>query len=396
MELVIHRDEKKIGGSLVEIRSGSSRIVVDPGLPYEGEARGVDGVLVSRADPDHYLLQGHISPDIPAYMSRGAKELIDITGMFSSLKSRLGNVSVISKPGPFAVGEFMITPYPVDHSAFDALAFLIEAGGKRVFYSGDFRGHMGKSLLFARMVKDPPIGVDCFLMGGTTHMRGESDFPDERAVERRIEEILKGKGNIKFLFASSVNIDRLLSAYRACHRTGSIFVIDLYTAYILDKLRKVYKNIPEFDPKNMAVRFTRAYADKLEEAGLRDLLYVYNKRKIDIFDIGRKKERILMLAGDNPVFPVTLKELGGSEGAKIVYSMWEGYLTEKFRAYAAGKGISIETVHTSGHADADDLKKFASAMNPKTLIPIHTPDPDQYPALFNNVKVLADKEIFCV
>ena len=43
---------------------------------------------------------------------------------------------------PFTFGEFTITPYLVDHSATDAYAFLIEAEGKRLFYSGDLRSHV--------------------------------------------------------------------------------------------------------------------------------------------------------------------------------------------------------------------------------------------------------------
>ena len=39
------------------------------------------------------------------------------------------------------IGPFRITPQLVDHSAFDAYALLVEADGKRVYYSGDFRAH---------------------------------------------------------------------------------------------------------------------------------------------------------------------------------------------------------------------------------------------------------------
>lgn len=42
---------------------------------------------------------------------------------------------------PFKIGDFTVTAYPVDHSAFDSMAFIIEAEGKRVLYSGDLRLH---------------------------------------------------------------------------------------------------------------------------------------------------------------------------------------------------------------------------------------------------------------
>ena len=34
-----------------------------------------------------------------------------------------------------------VTPYSVDHSAYDAYMYLIEADGKVILHTGDFRGH---------------------------------------------------------------------------------------------------------------------------------------------------------------------------------------------------------------------------------------------------------------
>jgi ribonuclease J len=39
------------------------------------------------------------------------------------------------------VGPFSITPIPVDHSAFDAVAYRIQAEGKHILYTGDLRAH---------------------------------------------------------------------------------------------------------------------------------------------------------------------------------------------------------------------------------------------------------------
>ena len=38
-------------------------------------------------------------------------------------------------------GDIVVTPYFVSHSAYDAYMFLIEAEGKRILHTGDFRGH---------------------------------------------------------------------------------------------------------------------------------------------------------------------------------------------------------------------------------------------------------------
>ena len=80
----------------------------------------------------------------------------------------------------------------------------------------------------------------------------------------------------------------------------------------------------------------------------------------------------------------------------MIYSMWEGYLTDKFQKYCDEKELILEQVHTSGHATIEDIKTFAKAMQTKTLIPIHTFDASKYPKLFDNVKILDDREVFAV
>ena len=59
-------------------------------------------------------------------------------------------------------------------------------------------------------------------------------------------------------------------------------------------------------------------------------------------------------------------------------------------------GIDILQAHTSGHATLDDLKAFAKAINSRVLIPIHTFEASRYSNIFENVKVLNDKEAFVV
>ena len=430
MLLIIHRGTREIGGSCVELKTANNRILIDFGIPlvtrdrqpfdanllkgktiqdlkaqgilpdikglYKDEKKGIDGILISHSHLDHYGFLQYVNPEIPIYLSKGAELLIEVSNSF--VPTKVGKLSTrgISNKKQLSIGDFSITPFLVDHSAFDALAFLIEAEGKRIFYSGDFRGHGRKSVLFEKMVEFPPDAVDCLLMEGSMLGRNKQDYNNEREIEEKIVGILKEHKNISFLFVSSQNIDRLVSAYRACLKTDSIFVIDIYTAFILEKLKKISKNIPQFNWKNVRIKFLKYHADCLANAGYRDLLYVYIKRKIDVFEINGNKNRILMLARDNSIFPLILKKIKDVAGATIAYSMWDGYLSEDFRAFCKDKGLNIEYIHTSGHATKEDLKLFADALNPKTLIPIHTFEAEKYLILFKNVVVLKDDEVFLV
>ncbi len=430
MKLIIHRGAKEIGGSCVEIQSGGSRILIDFGMPlvnknrepfdsasiagksveelkkektlpdikglYKGEKPQIDCILISHSHLDHYGLLNFANPEIPIYISEGARELVKVTNTFMNKGIYLSNAKIVKNKMPFCIKDFEVTPYLVDHSGFDAMAFLIEAEGKRVFYSGDFRGHGRKKTLFDQLIKNPPKDIDCLLMEGSTLGRNEMLYKNEPAIEARIAEILDGQNNITFLFASPQNIDRLVSAYLACLRTETTFVIDIYAAYILQRLEKVSKRIPQWNWEKIRVKFFQYHANKLAEAGYKELLYIYNRRKIEMDEINDKKNKILMLARDNSIFPHIVDNLITTEGAKIIYSMWEGYLTEKFQDYCRDKRIEIERVHTSGHAILSDLQRFAKALKPKSLVPIHTFGSEKYQELFENVKTVKDGEPFVI
>lgn len=429
MQLIIHRGTQEIGGSCVELKTNATRILIDFGLPlvssqkdqpfdskileiksvrelkelgilpnidglYRNEKKGIDAILISHSHMDHYGLLSYVNREIPIYMSEGAKELIEITNIFTPNKTGVLNIKIFSEAERTKIGDFGITARLVDHSAFDARAFLIEAEGKRIFYSGDFRGHGRKRLLFERIISNPPKKIDCLLMEGSMLGRGKQTYADEESVQKGMEDVLRNKSNIAFLFASSQNIDRIVSAYKACRRTNSILVIDIYTAYILHRLSKITKHLPQFDWQNIRVKFFKYHADKLAGAGYEKLLYIFNSRKIEMPEIDAKKKNILMLLRDNSLFPKVVEHIHDICGAVIIYSMWEGYLTEKFKNYCQNIGIEIKQIHTSGHAIVEDLQAFADALKPKALIPIHTFETKKYPKLFKNVIMLNDGDVF--
>ncbi len=430
MLLTIHRGANEIGGSCVEIQSGDSRILIDFGMPlvdknrerfdsasiagksieelkkektlpdikglYKDEQPQIDAILISHSHLDHYGLLDFANDKIPVYISRGAKELVEATNIFIDKNIRLSNTQIIKHLTPVHIKDFKITPYLVDHSAPDAFAFLIEAEEKRVFYSGDFRGHGRKRGLFERFVEEPLKDIDCLLMEGSMLGRTEMLYKDEEEIEARIEKILKEQNNITFLFSSSQNIDRLVSAYKACLHANKTFVIDIYTAFILQKLGEVSKKIPQFNWEKIRVKFFKYHADKLAGAGYKELLYIYNRRKIEMDELNENKKNILMLARDNSIFPLIIKNIGDPEGSKIIYSMWNGYLTEEFEKFCGERKIEIEHVHTSGHAILNDLRRFAKALSPKCLVPIHTFEAARYSEYFDNVKIANDGESFVI
>jgi ribonuclease J len=56
----------------------------------------------------------------------------------------------------------------------------------------------------------------------------------------------------------------------------------------------------------------------------------------------------------------------------------------------------MQVIHTSGHASVADLKKMASALAPKAIVPIHSFQGSRFPALFENVAIRQDRESWTI
>ena len=127
------------------------------------------------------------------WIGKAANDIITAASAYVPGGHAFASPRFIADRTPVEIGPFRITPYLVDHSAFDAYALLVEADGKRVFYSGDFRAHGRKKALFEAMVNRPPGNLDILLMEGTTIGRaGTSEgFATETDLEREFVQTFK-------------------------------------------------------------------------------------------------------------------------------------------------------------------------------------------------------------
>lgn len=412
MKITIHKGTNEIGGSCIELSTNNSTILLDYGTPLQEDStqikieKPIDAILVSHPHQDHFGEIANIDTTIPIYCGELAKELMNATKIFMGNAPLKNNFYTFKAWERFNIGDFTITPYLVDHSATDAYAFLVEADNQKVLYSGDFRANGRKSKLFDNIIKDKKLkNVDVLLMEGTMIQRSNHDFPDEQSVENKIYETIKSDDQISFMIGSSQNIDSIVSAYRACKKAGKIFVIDMYTAWILEKLKIVSSSIPNmsWDDVKVLRSFGKIYYDKISEnpshfGGFKSKIYDDgNHIQLDEIKLSPNKFFIKM----SPSFIEKSIQKLEVDNANIIYSQWLGYLKEEFNNQ---KSIEILKrleekynwvyAHTSGHADLEALQMFASSINPKKLIPIHTEHKEEFENYFDNVAVLEDNEVY--
>ena len=175
----VYRGSDEIGGTCIELYTENTRILLDCGLPlfdkfrnqldtnifkketfenlrasgllpdikgfYQNEDKSIDAVFISHSHIDHYGMLKYVNFEIPVYVSDGTKSQIGINSIFLNVPCNTKNFIIINNQEKVKINEFIITPYLMDHSAFDAFGFLVECEGKRLFYTGDFRGRQKRN-----------------------------------------------------------------------------------------------------------------------------------------------------------------------------------------------------------------------------------------------------------
>ena len=205
------------------------------------------GVLISHPHQDHYGLARYVRPGVPVFIGEAAHNIMKAASAYVPDGQAFENPRFIADRKVLEIGPFRITPYLVDHSAFDAYSLLVEADGVRVFYSGDFRGHGRKGALFEAMIGHPPEDIDVLLMEGTTIGRTGSDegFATEADLEEEFTRAFRKTKGIHFVWTSSQNIDRLVTILRAARKANRVLIVDLYTAVVLEATGR--DSIPQSD-----------------------------------------------------------------------------------------------------------------------------------------------------
>ena len=405
MKIRIHRGTKEVGGTCIEVEAGGVRIVLDVGLPLDAPDEHDEsllpnvagfrepdetllGVVISHPHLDHFGLVRHIRPEVPVYIGPGAHNILKAASAYVPGGRAFANPRFMAHQTTTHIGPFRVTPYLVDHSAFDAYALLVEADGKRVYYSGDFRGHGRKGMLLERTIERPPSDIDVLLMEGTTVGRTGSNegFATESDLEQQFVKVIRETPSIHFVWTSSQNIDRLVTIFRAAKRTGRSLIIGLYTAVVLEATGR--DSIPQSDwdgVKLYVPHLQRVHI--IKETGLVDDLHRHEKNRIYPQDLPALRERAVILFTPSMMTDWGIQSV--LEGAYFTYSMWPGYLKEqgaqRVTRWLEDHSMPWQTIHTSGHASVADLQRFAAALAPRKLVPIHSFETDRFVDFFDNV-----------
>jgi ribonuclease J len=208
-------------------------------------------------------------------------------------------------------------------------------------------------------------------------------YSTEASVEQAIFNIIKEQKNLSFVISSAQNIDRFVSVFKACRKAQKYLVIDVYSAWILEMVRKQSKNIPSIEWKEIKVFDHPGQLRKIEDKAFDEFRTRINQQRAGNSVFNKPSDFVYFVRCPNERLVDKLRNKGT---INIIYSQWDGYLREehknKYTDYInilkKDSGISFQSIHTSGHATVPDLIKFAKAINANKIVPIHTAFPETF------------------
>ena len=391
MNIIIHRGTHQIGGSAIEISTKSTRIILDFGnelsldekyipenLNIEGVTAGVpncNGIVISHYHMDHLGQLTSALLDIPLYMGELSKEIALIGSEYQDkdLYLRLLCANTFRGGEAFTIGDIHIRPLVIDHSAVDSYMFVIEAEGKRVLYTGDFRMHGLRHHVLQKLVNTYIGEVDVLITEGTSLSRDVDGSISEAAVLEDISSYIQD-GKYVFVMCSSTNIDRIMGIWQNMP-TDKVLICDAYQKRILDTvINNVYYESSLYRRHNSPLVLNKG---------------PYPKYYMD--------NGFVTLVRGTENFISHIKEFP-KDDVRIIYSMWTGYIEDNLALKTLLETYQTYICHASGHVSKDDLTKFIELVNPDAIIPVHTDNPERLEKLVphRNVYVVNDNEPFII
>ena len=398
MKIVIHRGIDQIGGCITEISTAHTKIIIDLGsnLPgckgeefskqeIEDITKDADGIYYTHFHGDHVGLNSFVPDNIAQYIGKGAQEVnickYSVLAKHDSKYKRDLSVAQNMKTYEAAQrydvggkGEIFITPFFVDHSAFDSYMFLIEADGKRILHTGDYRGHGYLSKGLDEILGWKAKNIDILVTEGTMLSRQTEEVNHEYTIKTKAIKLLEGeerplRPHYLFALCSSTDMDRLASFHAACKETRAKFLCDSYQKSVLDIFTKYaahHSKLFDFDDETTLV----LGEDCDFERDLRPNGFIMPVRAGSQLDFVKKMLHY---------FP----------DAELIYSMWKGYYegTEEQKSQNVIDFVNLfhghfHYLHTSGHADVETLEKVCRITNPSIgVIPIHKDKNTRFEAL---------------
>jgi ribonuclease J len=332
---------------------------------YRQNAERIKAVVVTHGHEDHVgavpLAFGDTG--IPVYAPAFAAGLIKERSLEYTPKPKL-DVRVVKAGDTVRAAGIDIELVRVTHSIPDALALALRTPAGLVVHTGDFRidynPSIGKAFdtdTFARLGDEGVL----LLMSDSTNVERGGRTDSEKWVANNIEELIAGHSGRVLISMFSSNIERVTLLHRLARRTGR-------------KLCLVGRSLTMYTRIALECGYTPCDPNALVDPEVADTVDPRSLLVLVAGSQGEPRSSLTRLAnGEHP-------DLKIKEGDMVIYSsrMIPGnekdILTVSNNLVRLGATVYHDgnaSVHTSGHAQADELKEMLELVRPTYFVPVH-------------------------
>lgn len=406
-------------------KRGPNDVIIRP------EKKEIDGILISHAHMDHYGYIGLLREDIPIYLSKISKKIIELysrTGR-SSFNTKINHLSwcKLEYKNEYRINDLIIKRFDVDHSILGASSFFIQ-GKKNVVYTGDFRLHgLNRVLSEDFLEKIQNEKIDYLICEGTRlgqdknqedAIINEKILGSEEELEKKCIEIINSENDLIIYDASPADFKRIGILWKVAKKTGRTLIVDSKKAFLLLNLNKNETMVDDLPGINDFKILLGRSKLRSNTKVCRELTESCPDFYLECFKTGRQSHEREMLKEDDSISddrfvwgPNLRKEILDHPNEYILYTSNGPLLLLHFKlrkekipgTYIYGKAepfneemeftfnrllnwldlcdLKLKFAHTSGHSHPEDLRKAVEIINPEHLIPIHT----EFPELFEDI-----------
>jgi ribonuclease J len=365
--------------NLIEISTEKTRIIIDSGwkilptdnqsdigcLTIEGLTYGpsdIDAVFVTNFYADHIGIIEQIKPDIPIYLNKNVKNVLDIFADFNN--TPLPRVDKYLEHGrKEQIGDITVLPICVDLKTTGRMLFLIEGGGQRFLYTEGFK-HIDPA--YHAMLGEIDVML-CECM----HFGTESDM-DICDLEDTAARIMHETNGHVFVLCNPTDYECIKHIERACRKSGRSLVIDPLFKTVQEQITNpLFINPVGLMPPELEITpRIQKHLNRNYDIDFEDMQFFS-----DINAVAKMSNLTFLVCPSQwwKIFSQLKKQINLS-GSTLINLIWEGYenwFTEAIISKCKADDLKVKTLRVSNHIYREQLKIAAMQLNLLFLVPIN-------------------------
>src|SRR3989344_5501167 len=342
---------------------GIDYVICDTTYLEQNKSR-IKAFIITHGHEDHIGGMPYIWPKFPVPIYTAPLTAGLIKAKFEEHGISNAEWRIIKPNDKIQIGEFVVEPVRMTHSIPDILGLAITAGGNLIYHATDwkidFTPPFGEPTDFIKLAELSKRGITC-LLSDSTNVMNPGFTMSEQVVGKALEDIFaKAKGRI-IVSSFSSRIDRIQHVVTAAAATGR---------HVAVSGRSMEKNI------NIAMEL--GYL-KVPQGVLVDIRTINSQadHKIVVMCTGSQGEEfsalVRMATGEHRHINIKKGDtiaLSSSNvpGNEVAVGNTINNLYRLGAEVITNKELDI---HSSGHANREEMKLMISLLQPKYLIPIH-------------------------